>query len=1097
MIRSPPSVLKAISALSSLPARFQSTLQGLDEARWHSAIWYDATGNPQPQHHQHTTIVHHQAHSHHAPNVGKPLALLMMEDENILLDPDSLATLLLFLFVEDQKMNSMRLHRVIRNLCHHEPTRDWVISALISIVQKTNEENGHFGAGKAGSKPEWLKLRVDAAFGYKSNIFLINRQQHEGSTSSSSSSISINPQAAQMIVRNCLDMLFVLAKHYPGSFVPFNRETVKARRFMSSLYSNSDPVPPGGTLDFRSRFCRYQVANRLRGMLDDPPPVKTTPLDESPSTSKAAAAKAAATAGSSSSKVPPSHTSSAGGSGSIPYQTNAKNFWDVVMNIDRQTEVRLAHVTDFPLTSQPAWEWQPNNTEFLSFSDSPFGQLLEMLPYKVICRSPHLTDMLVKLLASLSTELPKEEEQLPFMDQMPTLIPIGQATGAPPSGGAVGALSAAAAAVAAANAASGSESGDSPTAASGGPNGPAGGNPGSGDSVSATAPPTKPPQLPTLSVALPVAPMKSRRKIYAKNFSQLQLVIEVLTHQCGTTEGLDNVAKLIVNLTQCSQASNAIFIQYLTAAILGLAEEVRQAIQTLLEEIRAYNSNVQGGAASTSKAAAAASAVSGSASSAPSGSSSGASTGASLLTNLTVHEGIMQDRFTAEHVVISAPKNAKPTCELQLPSMKKLMSNSSAQPYFLRTLKIFMQVRDMYEAQNAGLAGAGAGAGAGPGSSSSSGAGSGGGGIPGGLASGDMDDDIIDIEGDGGASGGSSSDATATPAPTSMETNQSSHDTLDDDEDDDDDDDDEDEIDILVPDDPRSLRARRRAAAAAAGAGAGAVSFAAGNPSKPTLSQILCLDVLWHTLSECLVALEESKDEFAVLVLQPTVEAFFLIHASHRVAAKKSGRSGISGVAAATLRALGGGLAGMVNPPSSVQQHSPLIDESSSGNTLSSASFEGMSFPRDLPLPSNPNNFSNPPPDEPRMQDAATNTPNSSGGGATVSAHEAQLRQDRQKFLQFAEKHRTVLNQILRQSLTHLSDGPFAVLVDHTRILDFDVKRKYFQTELERLDEGIRREEHTVSVRRVTVFEDSFRVLYRLGPEEWKNRFYIVFEGEF
>lgn len=133
------------------------------------------------------------------------------------------------------------------------------------------------------------------------------------------------------------------------------------------------------------------------------------------------------------------------------------------------------------------------------------------------------------------------------------------------------------------------------------------------------------------------------------------------------------------------------------------------------------------------------------------------------------------------------------------------------------------------------------------------------------------------------------------------------------------------------------------------------------------------------------------------------------------------------------------------------------------------------------------------------MQDASTNTPlvTNPSTSTAMSAHEAQLRQDRQKFLQFAEKHRTVLNQILRQSPTHLSDGPFAVLVDHTRILDFDVKRKYFQTELERLDEGIRREEHTVSVRRVTVFEDSFRVLYRLGPEEWKNRFYIVFEGKF
>lgn len=136
--------------------------------------------------------------------------------------------------------------------------------------------------------------------------------------------------------------------------------------------------------------------------------------------------------------------------------------------------------------------------------------------------------------------------------------------------------------------------------------------------------------------------------------------------------------------------------------------------------------------------------------------------------------------------------------------------------------------------------------------------------------------------------------------------------------------------------------------------------------------------------------------------------------------------------------------------------------------------------------------------DESRMnQDASTSTSSITGPSVPLTAHEAQLKQDRHKFLQFAEKHRTVLNQILRQSSTHLSDGPFAVLVDHTRILDFDVKRKYFQTELERLDEGIRREEHTVSVRRVTVFEDSFRVLYRLGPEEWKNRFYIVFEGKF
>jgi len=49
-----------------------------------------------------------------------------------------------------------------------------------------------------------------------------------------------------------------------------------------------------------------------------------------------------------------------------------------------------------------------------------------------------------------------------------------------------------------------------------------------------------------------------------------------------------------------------------------------------------------------------------------------------------------------------------------------------------------------------------------------------------------------------------------------------------------------------------------------------------------------------------------------------------------------------------------------------------------------------------------------------------------------------------------------VLNQILRQSTDHLADGPFAVLVDYTRILDFDVKRRYFRKELERSDDGYR-----------------------------------------
>lgn len=209
-------------------------MQNLSEdSRWHTnSIWYDSNGTPQTQHHHHTTIVH----QHHQQLHGKPIALLLMEDENKLLDPDSLTTLLLFLFIEDPKMNFSRLHRVVRNLCYHLPTRDWIINALISIIQRTNEDKPVHSIKKC-IKPLWLKLRVDAAFGYKSNVFFINKVKEEFDNENNDETIpnvyaiNINPQAAQIIVRNCLDMLFVLAKHFPRSFVPYNRENKVIKYF--------------------------------------------------------------------------------------------------------------------------------------------------------------------------------------------------------------------------------------------------------------------------------------------------------------------------------------------------------------------------------------------------------------------------------------------------------------------------------------------------------------------------------------------------------------------------------------------------------------------------------------------------------------------------------------------------------------------------------------------------------------------------------------------------------------------------------------------------------------------------------------------------
>ncbi|KAH8032164.1 hypothetical protein HPB51_023308 [Rhipicephalus microplus] len=198
----------------------------------------------------------------------------------------------------------------------------------------------------------------------------------------------------------------------------------------------------------------------------------------------------------------------------------------------------------------------------------------------------------------------------------------------------------------------------------------------------------------------------------------------------------------------------------------------------------------------------------------------------------------------------------------------------------------------------------------------------------------------------------------------------------------------------------------------------------AGATDEPLpLSEELKLDSLWSTLSDCLLELADTQDQHAVLVLQPAVEAFFLVHASAPSAAAATGGSASVG---------------------SSRDVAPRRREyrSESRETQLAHIHQEMA-----PL-------------SPLAQQQDGQAPATPGAERPADAH---LHPDVQKFLGFAETHRT---------------------------------RRYFRHELERLDEGSRREDLAVHVRREHVFEDSFRELHRRPPEEWKNRFYIVFEGE-
>lgn len=57
-------------------------------------------------------------------------------------------------------------------------------------------------------------------------------------------------------------------------------------------------------------------------------------------------------------------------------------------------------------------------------------------------------------------------------------------------------------------------------------------------------------------------------------------------------------------------------------------------------------------------------------------------------------KGVLSNRFTKENVVITASSKVKSTCDLQLPSMAPLTSKSSSQVFFLRVLRVIVQIRD-------------------------------------------------------------------------------------------------------------------------------------------------------------------------------------------------------------------------------------------------------------------------------------------------------------------------------------------------------------------------------------------------------------------
>ena len=311
-----------------------------------------------------------------------------------LLDHEALTCLLVLLFIDEPKMNTSRLHRVLRNLCYHAATRAWVVQALLSILQRMAQGRAVPAAGAAvaagGEGCEegacsdcgpghlsWLSISLDAALGCRSNVFQLQHGADSGAAggkrhanaaaAAACPSIAIHQQAAPLVCRHVLDTLISLARSFPAQFLP--------------------------------ESCGAPAATAAAATDDK---------------SSAAAAR------------PP------------PAGRCDTDFWELLVRLDGVGGARKGKGA-----ARAAPPPAPDTSLQASFEASALAQLMDMLAHPVVRRSQQLTDRLLRLLALVSVGLPDLSQ------------PAADATVTPPSGAAGTGGTAGTAATTAATAATG------------------------------------------------------------------------------------------------------------------------------------------------------------------------------------------------------------------------------------------------------------------------------------------------------------------------------------------------------------------------------------------------------------------------------------------------------------------------------------------------------------------------------------------------------------------------------------------------------------------------------------------------------------------
>ena len=486
------------------------------------------------------------------------------------------------LFIDDAKINTTRLHRILRNLCYHTPTRDWVVNSLLSILDKSNEskptqeiQNSLYSSdtppaakvrkstssskssecassaaassAKTEKAPSWLSVSMDAALGFRANVFQVNRlATGKKSSNATSATISIHPGASTVVCKHTLEVLISLAKSFPGHFLPW--------KGLEASSKESD----------KSTGKDYKLTS-------------STPTSANKGENKKSGSSNSASA--------------ENNSGSIP------EFWETLLKLDMQStskkgkSVARSHSSVINLKSG---EDEDANGSF-NFESSPFGNLLAMLASPVIRRSSVLTDKLLRLLSLISVA---EDQMKKTADNDASAVSASKAAG-------------------------------------------------------------------------------QKRSLIAAD--HLRLAVEVLTSKSCSEQGLEDVNALLLNLSHGHEPTRDTILKLLLQGARELGSVVRQNVIDLQLELQTLKKQIPDNAAAPSDDQETAAEKD---KDAASGGKKQKASGAIL------------DRFTNQEVVLNAPSKVKGGSELQLPTMNALTNKTSSQAFFLRVLKVIIELRE-------------------------------------------------------------------------------------------------------------------------------------------------------------------------------------------------------------------------------------------------------------------------------------------------------------------------------------------------------------------------------------------------------------------